>query len=750
MMNHTASTGQPPGEAAPFFPDKPLMLPQQDRLGRAEFAKFLAKAILGADIEQGFVLALYGAWGSGKSSTLNFVMHYVRELSLDEETPFIVMFNPWWFSGRQQLLEQFFRQLRTSVGASDTAARLQRQGDRIAAAGKVVEGVGKVPVPVAKDIIGPIGELIRSYGEGVSRVGKGMEVDVSGERRKLEDSLRELDRRILIFIDDVDRLPHQEVRDVFRLIKAVADFPKTIYLLAFDRDIVVSALADEQSSGAPYLDKIVQAGFDLPLPERVDLRQLLEEQLRQVLSGTPSALWDEMYWYNVYLEGVDYFIRTPRDIKRYLNTLRPSYSVVRGEVNAADFLAIEAVRVFAPRAYDAVRQQPELFVGSTGRGAWIGDRLDAAAKQSFAAVLDEVGNESHRKAVAAILKRLFPRYAQAFGGPIYSAERAGKWRKECRICSPDVFPVYFRLCVPAGALSKAEMDTLMSLADDPGALTAQLRRLASERAGAGRRSRAGQFLDYLPDYTREDIPEGQIEGLVRSLHDAGDDLVRADDMPGPYEVRSEIQVLIITHQLLRRISDDLGRSKLLGDVFRTAASIPLIVHQLRALGKQHGKYGGLTADVPQEDRLLDAEGVSELEQIVRKRIEDAAASGALRAIPQLGYVLYFWQALAGDEPAREYVDGLTTSDEGVATLLEGLLAKSYTQVLTDPVGQTHYYIEIPGVARLVDPDKLRPAAERVIAEDPAWLTQPQRVALEVFLRDLKNKPEGYGPLETPN
>jgi predicted KAP-like P-loop ATPase len=756
-MNDTATLDAQPGknaesaDAVPFSPDKPLMLPEQDRLGRAKFAKFLAKAIVEADIEEGFVLALYGAWGSGKSSTLNFVIHYVQELGGDDAPPIIVAFNPWWFSGRHQLLEQFFRQLRTSIAPRDATGRLKRLGDRIGAAGKVIEGIGKAPVPVAKDIIGPLGELIRLYGEGVSKVGESLDLDVSDVRRKLEDSLSKLDRRILIVLDDVDRLPQDEVRDVFRLIKAIADLPKTVYLLAFDRDVVVSALADKQVSGEAYLEKIVQAGFDLPLPERVRLRGLLFEQLSGVLSGTPPALWDETYWYNLYVEGVDAFIRTPRDIKRYLNVLRPSYSVVRGEVNAADFLAIEALRVFVPPVYYEIRAMPELFVGRASPWSSMGSgRSAVGAKEAFRAVLQQVGNKSYGNATDAVLKRLFPRYAEASGGPLHAAEWEGKWRKQCRICSAEVFPVYFRLALPTGAFSREELEDIIRLAENPGALTEELRRLASQEGSRPGWSRAREFLHHLPDYTREDFPENRIEGLVQSLHNVGDDLIRADDRPGPYEFGNEIHAIGIAHQLLYRISDEPRRSEILSRVLRTAESIPLMVHELHVLGQQHGRYGGLSAERPEEDRLVSASHVDDLQMIVRDRIRNAAVSDALRTIPQLGYVLQFWQVLGGDEPARRYVSRLIGSDEGVATLVEGVLGTSYSQFLTDQVGRTHYQISIPQLARLVDPEELRAPAERIVADDPEWLSERQRLALEVFLRDLKNKPDGYGPLDTPD
>ena len=63
--------------------DTPITLPSRDKLGRAEFARFLAKAILRMDAEEGFVFALNGPWGSGKTNVINFVLHFLGEEGKD-------------------------------------------------------------------------------------------------------------------------------------------------------------------------------------------------------------------------------------------------------------------------------------------------------------------------------------------------------------------------------------------------------------------------------------------------------------------------------------------------------------------------------------------------------------------------------------------------------------------------------------------------------------------------------------------
>ena len=41
--------------------------------------------------------------------------------------------------------------------------------------------------------------------------------------------LEDLDKKILIVIDDIDRLCDEEIREIFQLVKSIADFKNTIY-----------------------------------------------------------------------------------------------------------------------------------------------------------------------------------------------------------------------------------------------------------------------------------------------------------------------------------------------------------------------------------------------------------------------------------------------------------------------------------------------------------------------------------------
>ena len=86
----------------PLSADRPLDDPAKDRLGYAPFAKLLADSICNLAPTEGFVMALFGPWGSGKTTVLKFVEHYMDALPRNQQ-PVVVHFNPWWFSGYEDI-----------------------------------------------------------------------------------------------------------------------------------------------------------------------------------------------------------------------------------------------------------------------------------------------------------------------------------------------------------------------------------------------------------------------------------------------------------------------------------------------------------------------------------------------------------------------------------------------------------------------------------------------------------------------
>jgi predicted KAP-like P-loop ATPase len=516
--------------------DKPLLDPHDDQLGYAYFAKHLALSLTKMVPADGFVVAIYGPWGSGKTTLLNFLFHYFQQ-NTAEDQPIIVPFNPWWFSGHEKLAKHFFDQFQVSLAASeivmdDLAARIADF------AAMVSELPATIHIPYVS--IGNIAVELTPLKPTIKNVVK--------LKMEIAEELRKQTRRIFVAVDDVDRLNPEEIRQLFGLIKSIADFPNIVYLLTFDKRVVIEALRESQRiSGENYLEKIVQSSFELPLPDQSSLYHLLLERLEIIMAGTPEELFEQTYWGSVFMNGIEHFVSTPRKINLLTNTLSVTYAAVRGEVNPVDFISIEILRIFAPEAYHVVRTYPEKFIGRELMSSRI-EQLRMFHESWITQVADE-----DREAVKGLLTRLFPKLENVWENLGFDRPLEAAWRKQLRICSPDIFPIYFHLALPPGTISHGEIMATLSLVNDTQAFSARLLELAAQVRPDGI-TRLQGFLNRVTDYTENEIAPESIPSIFLSLFDVGDQFIRPEDEnSGKLPIGNDQRLTQIILHLLRRL-----------------------------------------------------------------------------------------------------------------------------------------------------------------------------------------------------
>lgn len=141
-----------------FSSDRPLTRPEDDRLGYARFAETVAESLSRMAPVGGFVVGIYGPWGSGKTTVLNFVQSYLRRADPQGGLR-VVQFNPWWFSGQEDLTIRFMEQLLAAV--EPTGRR--RATDIRNAAATFAEYVGEAPSLVGSGGRVPLGLCVRVH-----------------------------------------------------------------------------------------------------------------------------------------------------------------------------------------------------------------------------------------------------------------------------------------------------------------------------------------------------------------------------------------------------------------------------------------------------------------------------------------------------------------------------------------------------------------------------------------------------------
>lgn len=352
-----------------------------DAFGRAGFARHLAQTIERLDAHAcGAVLGLEGRWGSGKTSVLNTLTSIVEECE-PSHRPVLVRFNPWMVSGTNDLVQALLIQLASEIElASRNAGLAIKDGSSRAKQAQLAAAVLRYAgtlsavkhlAPALDSLLPGTGLVARGIGQALETAEQatrpvlsvmeklakeGATLSLSQARSHVSSLLRQTGLRIVVLVDDLDRLPPSEIAAMVQAIKAVADFPGVVYVLAYDPQVTANALekALQIEDGRAFLEKIIHV--QLPLPE-IAARKFhawATKRLQDCTVGltlNPNELADlDLAWPRVVA-----LLRSPRDVERLRTRLLIALPQLVRQINAADLIAIETLSLSVPTVAEWVR-----------------------------------------------------------------------------------------------------------------------------------------------------------------------------------------------------------------------------------------------------------------------------------------------------------------------------------------------------------------------------------------------------------
>ncbi|MFQ6798422.1 P-loop NTPase fold protein, partial [Bacillus thuringiensis] len=412
----------------------PINDTEQDALNRASFAEKIANSLVKSG-EDSLTMGILGNWGSGKSSVYNLI----KEKS-DKNHVIFIEFKPWYFGeNNHDIIRLYLLEFLEGI--------------------KKVEGynpeIGKAIKKYA-DILSSVS--LRGFGatlsfkELVDRFKPGQSTDsLSDLKKEIEMLLKDYPKRIVVYIDDIDRLEGSEIRMIFKLVRLVADFPKVTYILALDEEVVQKSLSsvyqfEEKGNledAKKYIEKFIQIPIYLPKPDFIDLYNLCKKQLNNIIEEN-NILNEE------YTEIIDSLIEQKlslRDLSRYFNLVKFYLPFLKEEVNVKDLLYLILIQVSSPELYQYIYTNKLLFINNYKF------ELD-----------DEFKALPRLNEYQGILCTIFPYATRLFGGA-FEGEMANKkeWEKEKRVCSDKYFNHYFMYSSPRDAISQNELSNFISL-----------------------------------------------------------------------------------------------------------------------------------------------------------------------------------------------------------------------------------------------------------------------------------------------
>jgi hypothetical protein len=683
-----ASSAKPPqrtGDSAAKTPeayltDAPIGSKAEDTFNRWPFAKRIADTLAARKDASSIVIGLYGPWGDGKTSTLNMMAAALA----GHEDIVVVRFNPWLFRSEEQLLRGFFSTLAEAIDRSlpTTAEKiggvLKRYGSLLSVASiPIVPGVDLSP-----------GDAATGLGEALS------EVTLEKLRERVEDFLAESGKRVVILIDDIDRLDRVETHAMLKLVKLSASFKHTSYVLSFDDEMVAAAIGERYAGGGVdagrgFLEKIIQVPLHLPPPDAIALRGSTFDGVQAALDASAITLSQDQAdaFMQRFVEGLELQLHTPRHAKLYANAVLFALPLLKGEANPVDLLLMEGIRIFYPKLYKAIRDNPDLFLHSDVVGAERDNARRQRASDLIDGALEGLVAEDKRRVRRRLLETLFPRLEDAG----YGADWDAGWEKAQRICSEHYFNRYFTYSVPPGDVSDLEV----------GRLLADLEPAAARPPDAA-----------LAEFAKKtSMPQ-----LIRKLRRREDDisplvarrLALAIGRNGALMPRERgsffadatlIQGAILAVHLLRRIPAGEEREALTAELIRTAAPLSFAMECFSWV--HHNK------DRPEDRRIISDEAEARIAPILAERIRETANGAPLyttfgRDAPRM---YWLWATHGGAPDVRKHlVDRFASHPNEVDSFLdpyvgEGRELASGTRVRAD-FNRGSY----GAITELVDPD----------------------------------------------
>ena len=392
MANHAQAAK--PVEKITRSPDSPVSRREDDLFRRWNLAKTIYDLVRGCPREWSPRVGLYGGWGEGKTSVLNFIESLARR----EGIP-VLWFSPWNAQDRVELWTAFSAELERRLGyrpGREHRARrwVARQARRwlsfLRAAANVPAGALPAELPphsaeIPKGVFSLTETLLPTLIK-----------DIPPQRQDVERQLLAIpgDARLIVVIDDIDRGNAELMPHLLLALREVFDLPGCAFIVAFDPKTIADALPSAHPGWKPtpeFLEKIIQFPFWLPALTRQDVLALAQEEVK----AFPGVVVDA----GALGEVADLLPSNPRRLKDFFRSLwRLSPTLARhdtSEVKWMPLLLIELMRALSPAATQALFQD-EKFRAELGVATFFPEDPKIAAG---AEVIKEL-----RDHAAAILK----------------------------------------------------------------------------------------------------------------------------------------------------------------------------------------------------------------------------------------------------------------------------------------------------------------------------------------------------------
>lgn len=404
--------------------DKKLLLLEEkevdyDLLNRKSIINQLYNTIINCEPATNFTIGLNGKWGSGKTTIIKNVLRIMNDNDLLDNYV-IVNFNPWKYDDEKVILKAFLNEILNNIQFSIDESTKET---------------------LIQDVINVVFDSkIASLGNLLSKEFKKLntEPEISSV---VNNYLLNNDKKMLIIIDNLDRIDSEKAFFLIKCIDSIIKFKKTINILLYDEDIIDEILDQKFNNGKKYMNKLVQLKIDVP---EVDIYMLnnIKEKIANNLLVNNHPFID-------FINNEQYEFDNIRELKRYVNSIISS-NVYNGSIlDSDDDSNLKYIKSVCPKLYYEIWENKTYFITYDRRYDYDIYTLDyEKLNKDTKNFYNELFKNKEYKKYVPILSKMFPsienysKNNKPFSEHIDEANYIESVIR-CKICNARYFDLYF-------------------------------------------------------------------------------------------------------------------------------------------------------------------------------------------------------------------------------------------------------------------------------------------------------------------
>lgn len=248
-----------------FIADEEIEDAKEDLLASEAQAKSFAETVLASGAHPGLVFGVDGPWGIGKTSFINLAERYWASAG---DRAIVCRFEPLRYASEPDLADRLIRDLSAAIQRKVFAPEFRPAASRYS---RLIKGKADVSFLGFKLSLEPSQETVDELLDDIDEV------------------LRRIGRRVIIVIDDLDRLDAKTTNNVLFATRRTFKLSQATYVLCYDTEILAGN-KEEGSRAREFLEKFVTVKLSLFI-DSSSIRDFLQrdwERADNQLGSIPS------------------------------------------------------------------------------------------------------------------------------------------------------------------------------------------------------------------------------------------------------------------------------------------------------------------------------------------------------------------------------------------------------------------------------------------------------------------------------